>query len=505
MERINSALAFKSNNVAKSNSEKSQTKNPNLKEPVKDSLNISNKKPTKKKNNNDLKWILGLAGGITAIAIAIRLHKSSKLSSFQPYESSAAKNPTTSSGSYKSEKGYSSKFKDTKSDYQKTIDDIERKNRKHERAVRDFKDEFKDTLANKSLEDLKKDLQAWNKNITDFDKPSKIVEDHFNDWIVNYDEDHFINMYAFIKKQQPHIKDPIEAERSRHCGTFILGRLKSMLLYSDKNVVVKMDKYDFIEKQLNKEVDELLDYHFGKSGINNTGTKIPTEVRDKIKRDAKFTNSCVAPYQGFCLNMNEGANYSLDEILNKHVINNNLSEKGKELLYTAEILNKKANELSNKMGSTNDHIKIELGTTAKTINNFKKGKYEPGRNDFWEDYFKKKHQSYSSSYESNSSQGSSQGSSHSQDSSSSSGKSYNKNSYNTYTKENIEDESANIFKQYGEDLGDINKLKEEELKKAYRRLALKHHPDKNPNDKQAHEKFVEIQNAYEALQKKIKK
>src|SRR5580658_5820164 len=39
----------------------------------------------------------------------------------------------------------------------------------------------------------------------------------------------------------------------------------------------------------------------------------------------------------------------------------------------------------------------------------------------------------------------------------------------------------------------------EEVKKAYRKLALKYHPDRNPNDKAAEEKFKELGHAYEIL------
>ncbi|XP_042464984.1 dnaJ protein ERDJ3B-like [Zingiber officinale] len=40
---------------------------------------------------------------------------------------------------------------------------------------------------------------------------------------------------------------------------------------------------------------------------------------------------------------------------------------------------------------------------------------------------------------------------------------------------------------------------EEQIKRAYRKLALKYHPDKNPGNKEADRKFAEINNAYEVL------
>jgi molecular chaperone DnaJ len=54
-------------------------------------------------------------------------------------------------------------------------------------------------------------------------------------------------------------------------------------------------------------------------------------------------------------------------------------------------------------------------------------------------------------------------------------------------------------RDYYEVLGVERGSSEADLKKAYRRLAMKHHPDRNPDDKESEEKFKEANEAYEVL------
>src|SRR5688572_25458866 len=55
------------------------------------------------------------------------------------------------------------------------------------------------------------------------------------------------------------------------------------------------------------------------------------------------------------------------------------------------------------------------------------------------------------------------------------------------------------YKDYYKVLGVDKSVSSDEIRKAFRKLAVKYHPDKNPDDKKAEEKFKEINEANEVL------
>ena len=54
-------------------------------------------------------------------------------------------------------------------------------------------------------------------------------------------------------------------------------------------------------------------------------------------------------------------------------------------------------------------------------------------------------------------------------------------------------------RDYYEVLGVSKNASDDEIKKAYKKMAIKYHPDRNPDDKEAEAKFKEAAEAYDVL------
>ncbi len=71
--------------------------------------------------------------------------------------------------------------------------------------------------------------------------------------------------------------------------------------------------------------------------------------------------------------------------------------------------------------------------------------------------------------------------------------------YNNEFEKNRNKPGVPTKKDYYEILGVSNSANKEDIQEAYRKKAKKYHPDLNPNNKEAEEKFKKVTEAYEAL------
>src|SRR5437764_14550420 len=62
-----------------------------------------------------------------------------------------------------------------------------------------------------------------------------------------------------------------------------------------------------------------------------------------------------------------------------------------------------------------------------------------------------------------------------------------------------------MARDYYDSLGIKRSASDNEIKKAYRKMARQYHPDRNPGDKQAEAQFKEVQEAYDVLSDKAKR
>src|SRR5215475_7207061 len=66
-------------------------------------------------------------------------------------------------------------------------------------------------------------------------------------------------------------------------------------------------------------------------------------------------------------------------------------------------------------------------------------------------------------------------------------------------------DTPTMKRDYYETLGVEKGADQETLKKAYRKLAMQHHPDRNPGDKAAEQRFKELSEAYDVLKDEQKR
>lgn len=278
------------------------------------------------------------------------------------------------------------------------------------------------------------------------------------------DEASLKSMFEYLRKQKLATKMsaiPIDIERNKHDVLWALGKFIEIC----ENTATKIPEW--VKKKYNKEINSLIDYYFKpvqvESAINsktrtievydNTKNfRLTPELRTKIK---KYTKD----YHGkFVCALDEITENHLSEVSRVIKSKKPFTQKEKENLLVSETFIKKMTEITNRIKFyyfSNSYLK----STKEKFNYYRNGKLTPYEKE-WERMFHA----------------------------------------NTSIDIFSGDEASNVFKGFGEDLGDLSKLNKTTLTKAYKKAALRLHPDQNAGEEmKAGENFKKLQNAYQSL------
>lgn len=535
MEKISNNLSNLTGiNPTRTNKKSSFSKNYLLNNPIQDKVQFGSDEPKSteevplKKKHKALKWIIGSSIAILAGLIALKIHDSKdtqklindiekdlnkdldldiKLNPIEDFEfkpnSSGKSGSKTSNagGNFNSKTNYNKDIKDNddfinncntsknrsneqtrkaKAETDATKEQLNNAKAKTTEAenllnnINSFQQKLNNTITSKSLEELKRDIRAQKPLITNFENPSEIVDKHFRDWNEIYDEDLLINTYAYVKKMQPEIKNPIEAEKNRQCSIHLLGKLNETV---DKNTADKSlmaFKKSFTKQKINEEVDDLLDHYFGKVELQPEDTKsLHIRTRQELKKMCEYSFIDI-PHLSFTNNLNDVADTYLREIEYIHIKNGVISEDGKKLLKMAELLNNKAIEINNTMKTDTNYMIDGLKLIKTKIEEFKAGKFKSKSEQEWN--YQNKNYTFKTSAQ--------------------------KQCINTFKKYLKQSEIKIEELENYDALDSLDLTKESDkklLKKVYRKLSFKYHPDPNQGDKEAEEAFKEISDAYGKL------
>lgn len=346
----------------------------------------------------------------------------------------------------------------------------------------------------------------------DFEKPSEIVNAFCNKKGVKHSTETLEDVYKYLKAQQKILTDPVEIERTQSSELHLLTKMKG----STTNFL----KAKEIDGKIDESLNTLIEKHFGKNWSNTdfdekTISELNSGIKNAIRKNAiRLTGSNVHPAETFPLALTLSGLKQGDKVL-KHIDNaeeklltefqehifkkfnitdesqikkmdfetqkaileeskNFLNKKVEAPIKKIEILNDKAGEIIEKLGLSKKSPSSKMfKTTKENLANFKKNMNEQ-LSDMEKEIIE--HLQLQGIVK--------------------------QNSLDTFKTHLIQN------KMGIEGFDNLNDLKIEDLEKpevkklitkAYRQMAIKYHPDKNPGDKVAEANFKVISEAYEFM------